>query len=101
MPHPAQRPGGAEGPPGTLNLKKGDKAIYRQAGTGELREVDIVSVDYALSPPSYVILIDGRERETEGARLTPLPKPAGEAPEGDKKGGGGEWQVFKTGDGAG
>mmetsp|Transcript_55600 Transcript_55600/g.113647 ORF Transcript_55600/g.113647 Transcript_55600/m.113647 type:complete len:303 (+) Transcript_55600:111-1019(+) len=49
-------------------LKKGDKAMYRQRD-GTLAAVDIVSVDHGLVPPSYVIRIDGRERETERSRL--------------------------------
>jgi hypothetical protein len=53
-----------------------------------------VSVDRSIRPPSYVIRFEGRERETEGTRLSLHPKGAGGRDEfasvsGDEWGGAG------------
>lgn len=53
-----------------LNLKKGDKCLYLDKRSGTTKEAQVMSVDYALVPPSYVIMVDGHERETEEDRLS-------------------------------
>eukprot|EP00961_Rhodomonas_salina_P133974 1802605-Rhodomonas_salina.1 len=51
-------------------LRVGDKALYRAPAMEEMHEVEIVSVDHTLQPPSYVIRLDAREQECESGRLT-------------------------------
>mmetsp|Transcript_13672 Transcript_13672/g.32141 ORF Transcript_13672/g.32141 Transcript_13672/m.32141 type:complete len:287 (-) Transcript_13672:209-1069(-) len=49
-------------------IKKGDTVLYRQRDN-TLAPVQVVSIDHGLIPPSYVIRVNGTERETERSRL--------------------------------
>lgn len=56
------------------DIKKGGKYWYWDARKGAERQVEVLSVDYSLRPPSFVIRFDdGGERETEGHRLSLKP----------------------------
>eukprot|EP00961_Rhodomonas_salina_P097522 1311593-Rhodomonas_salina.1 len=50
-------------------VRKGDAVMYRDSASGQLLDVVVESVDYALDPPSYTVLLNGTPRETERARL--------------------------------
>ena len=47
---------------------------YRDSD-GSAHRVEVLSVDRSIIPPSYVIGLNGRERETEGIRLTRISGP--------------------------
>jgi hypothetical protein len=47
-----------------LQIEKGSMCWYRDSD-GSAKKVEVLSVDRAIIPPTYVIRIDGRERETE------------------------------------
>eukprot|EP00961_Rhodomonas_salina_P005369 72734-Rhodomonas_salina.1 len=49
-------------------IRKGMVVLYKER-TGNMTEVEVLSVDYSLAPPSYLIRINGSERETERNRL--------------------------------
>ena len=53
-------------------IQKGGKYWYWDARGGAEKEVEVMSVDHSLRPPSYVVKFcdDGGERETEGHRLS-------------------------------
>jgi len=53
--------------PKTVNpkqIEKGSMCWYRDSD-GSAKKVEVLSVNRAIFPPTYVIRIDGRERETE------------------------------------
>eukprot|EP00286_Rhodomonas_abbreviata_P021879 CAMPEP_0181305686 /NCGR_PEP_ID=MMETSP1101-20121128/9875_1 /TAXON_ID=46948 /ORGANISM="Rhodomonas abbreviata, Strain Caron Lab Isolate" /LENGTH=423 /DNA_ID=CAMNT_0023411645 /DNA_START=60 /DNA_END=1331 /DNA_ORIENTATION=+ len=56
---------------GLREIQKGDTVLYKQRD-GKLVEVEVVAVDHALKPPSYLIRINGGERETERDRLVTI-----------------------------
>jgi hypothetical protein len=58
-------------------IEKGGMYWYRDRMDGVEKQVEVVSVDRSISPPSYVIRFEGRERETEGTLLSLHPR-AGE-----------------------
>jgi hypothetical protein len=51
-------------------IEKGGMYWYRDRMDGVEKQVEVVSVDRSISPPSYVIRFEGRERETEGTLLS-------------------------------
>ncbi len=55
-----------------MQIEKGSVCWYRDSD-GSAKKVEVVSVDRSIIPPSYVITIEGRQRETEGMRLTLIP----------------------------
>ena len=72
----ADRQGGGGGKAGGIagvldpnDIKKGDIYWYRDGRDGVEKQVEVVSIDRTLQPPSFGIRVDGRERETEAHRL--------------------------------
>lgn len=54
----------------------GDSALYSTDGEGTgFALARVVAVDHSVSPPAYVVEIDGAERSTEATRLAPPPDP--------------------------
>jgi hypothetical protein len=58
-------------------IEKGGVYWYRDTMDGVEKQVEVVSVDESIRPPSYVIRFEGRERITEGTRLSLHPNGAG------------------------
>lgn len=63
-PPPQQPPSPSKNDASKMQIEKGSVCWYRDSD-GSAKKVEVVSVDRAIIPPSYVIRIDGRERETE------------------------------------
>ena len=53
------------------SYSKGEQVLYCTR-SGESKPATIRSVDHGNVPPSYTILLEGRERETEADRLRPF-----------------------------
>ena len=51
------------------DIQKGGMYWYRDGRDGVEKQVEVVSIDRSIDPPSFGIRVDGRERETEGHRL--------------------------------
>ena len=80
---------------------------YRDSD-GSAHRVEVLSVDRSIIPPSYVIGLNGRERETEGIRLTRISgPPVAPAAAGENDSGApaqasaqGDWRAYSASDGA-
>lgn len=67
----------------------GDSALYSTDGEGTgFALTRVVAVDHSVSPPAYVVEIDGAERSTEATRLAPPPDPRMARPSRDAVGSG-------------
>lgn len=67
----------------------GDSALYSTDGEGTgFALTRVVAVDHSVTPPAYVVEIDGAERSTEANRLAPPPDPRMARPSRDAVGSG-------------
>lgn len=67
----------------------GDSALYSTDGEGTgFALTRVVAVDHSVTPPAYVVEIDGAERSTEATRLAPPPDPRMARPSRDAVGSG-------------
>ena len=67
----------------------GDSALYSTDGEGTgFALTHVVAVDHSVTPPAYVVEIDGAERSTEATRLAPPPDPRMARPSRDAVGSG-------------
>ena len=51
-------------------IQKGGVYWYRDGRDGVEKQVQVVSINHDVRPPSFVIRVDGREIETEANRLS-------------------------------
>jgi hypothetical protein len=64
LPQQQQAGGAPKGDAPKMQIEKGSICWYRDSD-GSAKKVEVIAVDRAIVPPSYVIRIEGRERETE------------------------------------